>query len=81
MRETNRKVSPSGQHALADQFPYLIASEKSLEEVNSRLEVPVTMENFRPNIIVKTATAFEVSPQGFINVSVYHSMSLSVSFI
>lgn len=60
VRNTNRKVSPSGQHALADCFPYLLASEKSLDEVNARLEVPVTMENFRPNIIVKTSTAFEV---------------------
>lgn len=60
IRATNRKLSPSGQHALADQFPYLIVSEKSLEEVNARLEVPIVMENFRPNIIVRTSTAFEV---------------------
>lgn len=58
VRETSRKTSPSGQHALADQFPYLLVSEKSLDEVNALLEDPITMENFRPNIVVKNCEAF-----------------------
>jgi uncharacterized protein YcbX len=58
VRETSRKTSPSGQHALADQFPYLLVSEKSLDAVNALLEVPITMENFRPNIVVKNCEAF-----------------------
>ena len=58
IRPTDRNLSPSGQHALADSFPYLLVSENSLDEVNSRLEVPVTMENFRPNIVVKNCMAF-----------------------
>lgn len=59
VRDTDRKLSPAGQHALADCFPYLLVSEKSLDEVNALLEVPVTMENFRPNIVVKNCAAFE----------------------
>jgi uncharacterized protein len=59
VRDTDRKLSPAGQNALADSFPYLLVSEKSLDEVNALLETPVTMENFRPNIIVKNCAAFE----------------------
>lgn len=58
VRETSRKTSHSGQAALADQFPYLLVSEKSLEEVNALLEESIVMENFRPNIVVKNCDAF-----------------------
>lgn len=44
----------------ADVFPILIASEASLSELNSRLTKhgvdPITVERFRPNIIVKGET-------------------------
>lgn len=58
VRETSRKFSHAGQTALSDGFPYLLVSEKSLEEVNARLSEPVSMENFRPNIVVRNCTAF-----------------------
>jgi len=37
----------------ADGFPYLLASEESLADLNSRLAVPLAMKRFRPNIVVK----------------------------
>lgn len=36
----------------ADQCPLLLISQASLDELNNRLKVPVTMRNFRPNIVV-----------------------------
>lgn len=40
-----------------DEFPVLIASESSLQELNTRLAAanadPITVERFRPNIVVK----------------------------
>lgn len=43
--------------SLADGFPLLVASEKSLEELNRRLRVkgkrPLPMSRFRPNIVLK----------------------------
>jgi len=43
----------------ADGFPFLVVSEASLRFLNERLDVPVTMERFRPNIVVSNAQPFE----------------------
>lgn len=49
--------------ALSDGFPILIANEKSLEELNRRLKengkAPLSMRNFRPNIVVSGTEPFE----------------------
>jgi len=37
----------------ADGYPILIISEESLQDLNTRLEVPVPMNRFRPNLVVK----------------------------
>lgn len=41
--------------SFADGFPYLTASLESLAELNSRLEEPVEMARFRPNIVIDGA--------------------------
>lgn len=51
-RPTDPVYAPQGQAAFSDGFPFLLVSEESLEYVNCRLEKPVTMANFRPNIVV-----------------------------
>ncbi len=38
--------------SLADGYPYLVISESSLADLNERLEVPVSMDRFRPNIVL-----------------------------
>jgi uncharacterized protein YcbX len=47
---------------MADAYPLLICSENSLEALNARLvkkgEAPVTMDRFRPNLVVKGCDAF-----------------------
>lgn len=43
----------------ADAFPLLVATEGSLEALNARLQQPVPMERFRPNVVVSGAEAFE----------------------
>jgi hypothetical protein len=42
----------------ADGYPILIASEESLADLNSRLETPVQMNRFRPNIVVRGCDPF-----------------------
>ncbi|WP_119070826.1 MOSC domain-containing protein [Rubrobacter indicoceani] len=44
---------------LADGFPFLLISESSLEDLNSRLEDPVPMNRFRPNIVVSGTEPYE----------------------
>ncbi|KAF3823107.1 mitochondrial amidoxime-reducing component 1 [Mirounga leonina] len=43
---------PTDQIAYSDTSPYLILSEASLADLNSRLEKKVKMTNFRPNIVI-----------------------------
>ncbi len=42
----------------ADAYPFLLISEASLADLNSRLEVPITMERFRPNIVISGTEPF-----------------------
>jgi uncharacterized protein YcbX len=43
----------------SDGFPWLLISEASLADLNARLERPLPMNRFRPNIVVNGVTAFE----------------------
>ena len=44
--------------AFSDGFPILLISEASLNDLNSRLKTPVTMQRFRPNIVVSGCLPF-----------------------
>jgi uncharacterized protein YcbX len=39
--------------SFADRFPFLLISEASLEDLNGRLESPLPMNRFRPNLVVR----------------------------
>jgi uncharacterized protein YcbX len=61
MPETSfRRVDMARVHdirrvSFADGFPLLVANLASLEELNGRLELPVEMRRFRPNIVIEGA--------------------------
>jgi uncharacterized protein YcbX len=63
LAEINNKlavgVKQTDQVLYADYAPFMLLSEASLNDLNSRLENPVTVRNFRPNILVKDCQAFE----------------------
>ncbi len=44
--------------SFADGYPVLLIGEGSLADLNSRLEKPILMHRFRPNLVVKNSTAF-----------------------
>ncbi|MEM7037482.1 MAG: MOSC domain-containing protein, partial [Bacteroidota bacterium] len=44
--------------SFADGFPHLVISEASLHDLNQRLETPVPMDRFRPNLVVAGSTAY-----------------------
>lgn len=44
--------------SFADGYPVLLAGESSLVNLNSRLETPVPMNRFRPNLVVQGSEAF-----------------------
>jgi uncharacterized protein YcbX len=43
---------PGDQVGFADGFPFLLISESSLADLNGRLERPIEMRRFRPNLVV-----------------------------
>jgi uncharacterized protein YcbX len=58
-----RPVDPARARAgdivsFADGYPFLLISEASLEDLNARLEEPITMERFRPNIVISGTEPF-----------------------
>ena len=60
---THRKVDPryavnAESVSFADGMPYLIIGQSSLDELNSRLESPVPMNRFRPNLVFSGGEPF-----------------------
>ena len=50
----------SGAHtSFADAYPLLILSEASLADLNSRLEEPLPMNRFRPNVVLSGIDAYD----------------------
>ena len=45
--------------SFADGMPYVMIGQSSLDELNQRLEVPVSMDRFRPNLVFSGGQAFE----------------------
>jgi uncharacterized protein YcbX len=49
---------PTDQVSFADGFPLLLISQASLDDLNRRLESPVSMQRFRPNLVVEGAEPY-----------------------
>lgn len=43
----------------ADGFPFLLISQASLDDLNSRMEIPIPMDRFRPNLVVSGTKPYE----------------------
>ena len=55
---------PDDLVSFADGFPVLVANEASLRDLNARLETPVGMECFRPNVVIDGLPAFAEDQNG-----------------
>lgn len=59
VRQVDPEYSRQGDKTgFSDGFPLLLISEASLDDLNGRLDSPVSMTRFRPNIVVSGAEAF-----------------------
>lgn len=59
VREVDRSVAPEGgRTGFADAFPFLLIGEASLADLNARLERPLPMNRFRPNLVVRGCLSF-----------------------
>jgi uncharacterized protein len=62
-QETSRRVNPkydvnNSIVSFADGYPFLLVGEASLADLNKRLDNPIPMNRFRPNLVVSGAPAF-----------------------
>ncbi len=58
-RPCDPSLSQPGDHTrYADSFPLLITTQSSLDDLNHRLEQPVSMQRFRPNLVIEGGTPF-----------------------
>jgi uncharacterized protein YcbX len=53
------RAPPGAEVGFADGFPFLLALESSLADLNARLPEPLPMERFRPNLVVDGVAPFE----------------------
>ncbi len=51
-------VNQDDHTGFADGYPILLTSEEGLADLNSRLDLPIPMNRFRPNIVVKGCAPF-----------------------
>jgi len=60
IRRINEKyaVNADDHTAFADGYPILLASKESLADLNARLETPVPMNRFRPNLVIRGCEPF-----------------------
>ncbi len=56
--EAYRALGPDAGVDFADSSPLMLIGEGSLDDLNSRLETPVAMNRFRPNLVVSGGDAF-----------------------
>eukprot|EP01038_Epipyxis_sp_PR26KG_P011586 gene11586-15519_t len=53
IRSTDMKYAKNGQAAFSDGFPFLLTSNESLNYLNEKLHMPISMARFRPNIVIE----------------------------
>jgi uncharacterized protein len=58
VRPSDPEYAPEGQAAFSDSFAFLLASHQSLISLNKRIAAPVTMKNFRPNIVANAYSPY-----------------------
>lgn len=56
LRAVDPNFAPGHEVGLADGYPFLVVTTGSLEGLNRRLDHPVSMERFRPNVVVTDPT-------------------------
>ncbi|HXI20537.1 MAG TPA: MOSC N-terminal beta barrel domain-containing protein [Gemmatimonadales bacterium] len=59
-RPVDPRYAPEGTRtSFTDGFPFLLVGEASLAELNRRLETPLPMNRFRPNLVVAGSEPFD----------------------
>lgn len=73
--------APDGQTAFMDECAFMLTSEASLASLNEKLEVPVGMDRFRPNIVITNSAAFEEDTWKTIAVHTTENKDLMINLV
>jgi hypothetical protein len=58
-RRVDQAYAPAGEQvSFADGFPFLLISQASLDDLNDRMQKPLPMSRFRPNLVVQGSAAY-----------------------
>jgi len=57
--KTNPHFAKGKQTSFTDGYPFLLMGEGSLEDLNSRLENPISMNRFRPSLVFNGGEAYD----------------------
>ncbi|WPR72760.1 MOSC N-terminal beta barrel domain-containing protein [Flavobacterium sp. NG2] len=57
--DANYAVSSEDITSFSDGFPFLIIGQASLDDLNARLENPISIQRFRPNFVFTGGSAYE----------------------
>jgi uncharacterized protein YcbX len=60
--------TPGDRVGFADAYPLLLATRASLADLNARLDAPVAMSRFRPNLIIEGGEAFDEETHGRVRI-------------
>ena len=58
-KHNSTKLNTTLNVSLADGYPYLLIGSESLDQLNEKLKEKITMQRFRPNIVISTVVAHE----------------------
>ena len=59
LRPVDTRYATQGEPvSFADGFPFLLISEASLQDLNERLDEPISMNRFRPNLVISGCEPF-----------------------
>lgn len=72
-RLVDERYADNGENvSLSDGYPYLLIGQASLDDLNQKLDEPVPMDRFRPNIVVDKTEAFEEDTWAEIRIGDVH---------
>ena len=75
--DTTSGFHPDGKYtSFADAYPFLLIGEASLQDLNSRLQEPVTIKRFRPNIVFSGGLPYQEDEIGDFTVNNIHFTGL-----
>ena len=75
--DTTSGYAPEGKFtSFADAYPFLMLGEASLDDLNSRLPVPVSMLRFRPNIVFSGGAPYQEDEIEAFNINQVHFTGL-----